>query len=394
MDRDRIFTKDFIVNFFINFNVYMVFFLFTIIVVEYAMTFLQATASQAGLAAGIFVFSGFAGRIAAGRCAVWLGLKPLLYIGGLIFFAASAMYVVISSVTVLYGVRILQGFGFGVVSTATGTLVAALTPVSRRGEGIGYYTLSVILATAAGPFLGMWFQRYGLYTADMLLCMALCGINIGLAVLLRTPMLPSHEPAKNKGSFWRKYVEPAAVPIGVLGLIIGMSYSGLVSFLTSFVKEARLTEAGAWYFFVYAVCIFLSRPFMGRLLDNRGENYVMYPLLLSFAAGMALLSQAESALVLLLSAAFVGLGYGSFMPTAQAIAVKVAAPSRIGVATATFMSLFDIGMGVGSYVLGAAIPYTGYAGLYQMTAIVILFCIVLYYAVHGKRAAIQRNVYF
>lgn len=53
MDRDRIFTKDFIVNFFINFNVYMVFFLFTIIVVEYAMTFLQATASQAGLAAGI-----------------------------------------------------------------------------------------------------------------------------------------------------------------------------------------------------------------------------------------------------------------------------------------------------------------------------------------------------
>lgn len=63
----------------------MVFFLFTIIVVEYAMTFLQATASQAGLAAGIFVFSGFAGRIAAGRCAVWLGLKPLLYIGGLIF---------------------------------------------------------------------------------------------------------------------------------------------------------------------------------------------------------------------------------------------------------------------------------------------------------------------
>ena len=54
---------------------------------------------------------------------------------------------------------------------------------------------------------------------------------------------------------------------------------------------------------------------MGRLLDNRGENYVMYPLLLSFAAGMALLSQAESALVLLLSAAFVGLGYGSFMPT-------------------------------------------------------------------------------
>ena len=70
-----------------------------------------------------------------------------------------------------------------------------------------------------------------------------------------------------------------------------------------------MTEAGAWYFFVYAVCIFLSRPFMGRLLDNRGENYVMYPLLLSFAAGMALLSQAESALVLLLSAAFVGLGY-------------------------------------------------------------------------------------
>ena len=46
-------------------------------------------------------------------------------------------------------------FAYGITSTATSTIVAAIIPMSRRGEGINYYGLSTSLAAAVGPFLGI-----------------------------------------------------------------------------------------------------------------------------------------------------------------------------------------------------------------------------------------------
>ena len=51
--------------------------------------------------------------------------------------------------------RLIQGIALGIASTATGTIIAQILPAERRGEGIGYYSLSAILATAIGPFVGI-----------------------------------------------------------------------------------------------------------------------------------------------------------------------------------------------------------------------------------------------
>lgn len=49
----------------------------------------------------------------------------------------------------------LQGIAVGIAGTATGTIIAQILPNTRKGEGIGYYSLSAILATAIGPFIGI-----------------------------------------------------------------------------------------------------------------------------------------------------------------------------------------------------------------------------------------------
>ena len=51
-------------------------------------------------------------------------------------------------------VRFIHGIAFGFSST-TGTISSRLIPEERKGEGIGYYGLSVTLASAFGPFLGL-----------------------------------------------------------------------------------------------------------------------------------------------------------------------------------------------------------------------------------------------
>ena len=78
----------------------------------------------------------------------------------------------------------------------------------------------------------------------------------------------------------------------------------------------------------------------------------MIPSIISFAIGMFLLSQASSAFIFLLSAAFIGLGWGTIFPTAQTVAVQIAPSNKRGLATATYLSTMDSGLAIGSVIVG------------------------------------------
>ena len=94
-----------------------------------------------------------AGRLGAGRIIDHLQPKNVL-IGGVIgSIIAIALYFTIHSILILMFVRFIHGIAFGFSSTAT--ISSRLIPEERKGEGIGYYGLSVTLASAFGPFLGL-----------------------------------------------------------------------------------------------------------------------------------------------------------------------------------------------------------------------------------------------
>ncbi|NIV34833.1 MAG: MFS transporter, partial [Anaerolineae bacterium] len=56
--------------------------------------------------------------------------------------------------------RFLHGIGVGIAATAIATVVAHLIPPSRTGEGIGYFSMSASLATAIGPFIGIFMMQH------------------------------------------------------------------------------------------------------------------------------------------------------------------------------------------------------------------------------------------
>lgn len=55
--------------------------------------------------------------------------------------------------TFLIIVRLLNGFATGYISTALNTLATIILPEDRRGEGISYFSLSLVLASSIGPFV-------------------------------------------------------------------------------------------------------------------------------------------------------------------------------------------------------------------------------------------------
>lgn len=382
-------TKDFLISTLVNLFTYVVFYTLIVIVVDYARVSFQASPSQAGMAAGIFVIAALFGRLFAGRLIVIWGTKAMLYIGISIFFVMMLAYFLADSLLIFNTIRFLHGIGFAFASTATSTAVANIIPKERRGEGIGYYGLSISIAAAIGPFIGMYISQYGSYELIMIFGSVLAGINCILMLFLKIPVIQvSAETLADMKAFkLSNFIEYKVLPIALVGFLVGFSYSAVIGFLSSYAKYLGLMGVGSFFFVVYALCSLSIRPITGPLIDSRGENSVAYPCLLLFSIGLVVLAKSTVSSMLLLAGALMGFGYGSFIPCIQTIAIKLVPPYRIGLATSTLFAVIDAGVGIGPFLLGFMITSVGYQTMYMYMAALTVISIAVYYWLHGKKSS-------
>ncbi|MCP6606205.1 MFS transporter, partial [Klebsiella pneumoniae] len=97
-----------------------------------------------------------------------------------------------------------------------------------------------------------------------------------------------------------------------------------------------------------------------------------------FVIGLVLLSVTHSSWMLLCSAIFNGIGYGTLLPSFQTIAIQASPPEKIGLATSTFYIFADLGAGAGPTLLGILIGSVGYRNLYMLMALLLVGVIALY----------------
>ena len=387
----KLWTKDFVIVSLINFTVTLIYFLLLVTIASYAVEQFGASTSTAGLVSSIFIIGTLFGRLGGGRIiSVW-GSKKTLFVGLIAFLITTLLYFVALNLPLLMADRLLQGIALGLTSTATGTIVAQILPPERRGEGIGYYSLSAILATAIGPFIGILLRQvFSGFQVIFVFNGILAVVCVLIYFLVKVPMKPKQPKKavateKKSGFKLTDFVELRAVPISIVALVIGFAYSGVMSFMTFYAEEIDLVTAGSYFFMIYAIVVLCTRPFTGKLLDNRGANIVVYPCLIIFAIGMYAFSSATTTIVFVFAAAFIGIGYGNFNSVAQAVAVKVTPNERLGLATSTYFILYDLGLGVGPYVLGKFVPTAGYREIFFAMVIVIIVSIPLYYFLHGRK---------
>lgn len=390
MNQEKLWTKEFIITSLINFLSTTVFYLLIVIVGVYAKEIYHASTSQAGLATGIFIIGTLIGRLFIGRSIETLGNKKTLFIGTLFFALSTLLYFIQLNIVLFLLVRFIHGVTMGIVGTATGTVIALIIPPKRKGEGIGYYSLSSTLATAIGPFIGILLSEHLNYSSVFTLCFALGLISFITAFIIKVPEVTRKTENKTKGIKLSNFIEPVAMPISFIMFVSALCYSGVLSFISFYAREVNLVEAASFFFLVYSIAILFSRPFTGRLLDLKGANYVMYPGFILFAIGLIVLSMAENSITLLLAGVLIGLGYGNIQSCTQAIAIKLTPVHRMGLATSTFFIFLDGGLGFGPYLLGYIVPLTTYSKLYFLLSFVVLFTIFLYFMLYARKE--KRNL--
>ncbi|WP_180085353.1 MULTISPECIES: MFS transporter [unclassified Acinetobacter] len=389
-EQTPLWTPNFILISLVNFQSVLVFYLLVIVIVGYSVAELGATTAQAGLVSGLFIVGTLFGRLIIGKLLNRLGLKITLVAGLTGFLLFSGLYLIPAKLEILLGIRLMHGFMMGVASTVLGTVIAQTIPATRRGEGIGYFSMSSTLGTAIGPFLGIWlmsnfnYQVIFVFTSVVALSCLICSLFIQPPQIKITN--PVNHIENQSSSRLAQYIEPKALPISMIVLIVATCYSGVLSFIHFYAKEINLVETASFFFLMYAIAILLSRPFTGPLMDRKGENIIIYPAIVIMALGILLLSQAHNAMMLLASAALLGFGFGNLQSVCQTIAVKSTSLQRMGLATSTFFIALDAGLGFGPYFLGMLLDQIGYRQLYLYSAVLTISCLIWYYLLHGRKA--------
>lgn len=386
-------TRNFILVSAINFQLVLTFYLLVVVIVGYAVAELGATTAQAGLISGLFIVGTLVGRLLVGKFLERFGRKTTLIVGLTGFLLFSGLYFIPFGVGMLLFVRFMHGFMMGMASTVLGTIIAQILPASRRGEGIGYYSMSSTLGTAIGPFLAIWMMLNVGYQSIFVVSTVIAVCCLVVAWLIQVPDLPKINKAietvvaMKKPNWFSQFVEPNAVPISLIMLFASICYSGVLSFINFYAKEINLVETASFFFLMYAIAILISRPFTGPLMDRKGENIIIYPAFIIMGIALILLSITHSSWMLLLCAGLLGLGYGNIQSVCQTIAVKSAPLERMGFATSTFFIFLDAGLGFGPYFIGMLLDYIGYAQLYLYSAFAAFSCILAYYLLHGRQSS-------
>ncbi len=249
--------------------------------------------------------------------------------------------------------------------------------------------MSTSIATAIGPFIGIYMNQHTDFSVILTLCCVLSAVTFFVALLLDTPEATQEEQEHSSQLNFslRRLVEPRVLPFCSIILIFAVCFGGILSYINAYAKEVNLSEAASFFFIAYSITVLISRPFSGRLLDVRGANVVMYPCFALFALGLYLLGTAENGPMLLIAGSLIGLGFGNIQSCMQAIVISLVEPKSMGLATSTYFICVDTGLGFGPYLLGFLIPYTGYGTFYVLLAGVVLIGSAVYFGLYGYKSA-------
>ncbi|WP_240523237.1 MFS transporter [Bacillus cereus] len=305
---------------------------------------LGGSESQVGFIIGVFTISAVIFRPIVGELMDRYG-RMVFIISGLLFFAITMyFYDWVTGVIFLVVLRILHGISWAVATTSIGTAVTDVIPQSRRGEGMGWYGLAMTLGMALGPVLGLWVIKSFSFHYLFLLCTGLALVAFILALGTKIPAF-QHASKKPKSFF-----EKTLLPIAIVTFFLSLTFGGITTFLPLFAAKIQV-NAGT-FFLVYAVTLTVVRPFAGKVSDKYGEGIIIIPALFTLIAALLVLAMTNGIVGLVITAILYGIGFGSAQPALQVAMIRLASPEKRGIANATFFTAFDLGIGLGSILLG------------------------------------------
>lgn len=344
---------------------------FIMVMLPAYVTQLGGSEADVGLVLSAFAATALLARPLVGRMADQFGRKTVALAGCLIGATAPLLYILTSSVGLLFPVRMYHGLSIALFSTAATVWVADIVPASRRAEAMGLFSNASQVAIALAPLLGAIVYGRGGFP---LLFAAAAGA--GACSLLLSGAAKETPRSGGTGLAPASFTE-ALTRRDVLAMTFALAATAatwgvLIAFLPLFVMQ-RHSGQSALFFTIYAISTIVLRLIVGPMSDRLGRRVVVAPALVLLAGVMFLFPMVNSTLALYLLAIPYSLSFGTLYPTLSAFLVDVAPPHVRGSAIGVLTAGFDLGIVIGSTLGGLLAQWANIETTFVACG---LFCLV------------------
>jgi MFS family permease len=341
----------------------------------FAVDILHAGTGSVGFILAAFTVTALIIRPFAGIAIDTWGRKWIFLASFMVFTATIILYPLTSTFAMLLAVRLFHGLSWGSTTTSGSTLVVDVIPPSIRGKGLGYFGISFTIAMALAPLAALGIQEISGYFMLFVSASLLSLAGLILVLFVRFPVF--QPPAKSLPLSWKRFLEPTSIPVSVTYALYGIPYGGLVSFIPLFDKELGLSQSGL-FFLLLATGIISTRLFSGRILDRHGPLWLVVAGFCFSVCGYLILGLEKNANGFIIAPLLIGLGAGILMPVMQTMVNNMVDVHRRGAANATFITAFDLGIGLGALVLGYLAEIIGFGPMYLVCVLILIAALMFY----------------
>ena len=306
--------------------------------------------------------------------------RPLYLLAYSVFMVIFAGYMIASLLSIFIVLRILHGFAFGMVTVSGNTIVIDILPSSRRGEGIGYYGLANNTAMSFGPMTGLFMHTSFSYETIFACSLLSCLLGFIMAYLVKTPR---KQPIKKEPISLDRFFLVKGTWAGISLLLLSIPYGMTTTYVAMYADEIGISVNSGLYFTFMAIGLAVSRMFSGRQVDKGRITLVislgMYLAAASFfgLAALERLMQWNSAFTSYLYIGIAlsqGVAFGTMFPAFNTLFVNLAPNSQRGTATSTYLTSWDVGIGIGLMIGGSiAQAFGGFNYAYLFGACLKIF---------------------
>lgn len=343
--------------------------LITPIVSKYAMS-IGATMATAGTIVGLMSLAAMFARPFAGLSSDRINKKLIIAVTGAVTGVCMYLYAASKSVEMMAAVRFVHGISFSFSTVALLAFNTMFIPKDKIGEGIGWSVVTTTLATAMGPNLGLWLVDHFGYKA----CFAAAAIGTiipNLCFLVVPNRQEPHVPGKSAKFNVNDFISLQIFPFALLTGLFSCCNGIVNSFLALLGDERGIKGVGV-FFTAYSVILIVTRPITGKLYDQKGIKFIMYPSVALAALSMLLLGKATSTWIVLLAGVLKALGQGTGAPSIQAHCLKKLGRDKAGVVSSTCYMGNDIGNTVGPAIGGLIASRAGYGSMFITIAVSVI----------------------
>ncbi|MDD2995184.1 MAG: MFS transporter [Paludibacter sp.] len=352
MQKEILWTKSFISACIGNFLLFFAFYLLVPVFPLYLIEKYDASKALVGVILSSYTIAALLIRPFAGFVLDMLYRRPLYLAAYVLFVLTFVGYPLAHTIGLFLFFRILHGFTFGFVTTAGNSLIIDIMPASRRGEGLGYFGIANNLAMAVGPMAGL--MLHDVVSFDFIFYTAIATGLIGFVFATNIKSENLADKRNKQPVAFDRFFLFKGLNAGFSLLLMGIPYGMAVTYISLYGRQVGLTSGIGMFFSLMAVGLTFSRLFGGKMVDKGKVNAVINWGTLLCVIGFAMLTslhliaQPDTVLVLFYVLSLIlGLGYGLLFPAYNTVFVNLAPNNRRATASSTYMTSWDIGIGIG-----------------------------------------------